>query len=304
MLLSVVIPVYNSEKSIVRSLESLLRIKEVDIEFIVVDDGSTDASKSICEEYAIKDKRFRIISQPNGGVSKARNAGIRFSKGKYISFLDADDELTEEFEEILSVVKAEKYEIYGFNSLVITENGSWGLLRNFLPGENDRKSIYNNFLSGNTNSVCNNIYNTDIIHQNNILFREDMKMGEDCVFNATFLQFCKSLYYIKKTGYNYYHDNKGSASYANKVSYLKDYIIMYEYMYDIYNSMEGLKFEFTGDYYIENVFRILRFDRKSMSYNEKKSFRESMFYGEMMSYNSKQWKNKIKKCLIMKYMYF
>lgn len=92
-MISIVIPLYNKELSIKRTLDSVLRQEEVDFEVVIVDDGSTDTSYAIAEEYAHKDTRIRLYQQENGGPSKARNTGARNAKGDWILFLDADDEL-------------------------------------------------------------------------------------------------------------------------------------------------------------------------------------------------------------------
>ena len=104
-LVSIIIPVFNAEKKIVRCLESLSELKEKSIEFIIVNDGSTDGTKYLCEKYIQRDNRFVLINQKNSGVGKARNMGIVQTKGKYISFIDADDELTTEYNGIIEIIK-------------------------------------------------------------------------------------------------------------------------------------------------------------------------------------------------------
>lgn len=88
---SIVIPLYNKEKFISETLESVINQTFFDYEVVIVDDSSTDKSLSIAKSFAEKDKRFKVLTVPNGGVSKARNYGIQYSKGEYICFLDADD---------------------------------------------------------------------------------------------------------------------------------------------------------------------------------------------------------------------
>lgn len=89
--ISVIVPVYNAEKSIVRCLDSIKSQTYSDFEAILVNDGSKDSSKSICEEYCRKDNRFRLINQENAGPSKARNRGIDEAKSEYLAFVDSDD---------------------------------------------------------------------------------------------------------------------------------------------------------------------------------------------------------------------
>lgn len=90
---SVIVPVYNAEKFLRECVESVLAQSFTDWELILVDDGSTDASPDICRNYAQKDKRIKVITKPNGGLSSARNAGLDKACGNYLFFLDSDDEL-------------------------------------------------------------------------------------------------------------------------------------------------------------------------------------------------------------------
>lgn len=96
MLLSVIIPVYNAENFLCRCLDSILNQKNVRLEVILVDDGSTDRSGAICDDYAERDERITVIHQKNGGASNARNHGLRIAKGDYIGFVDADDWIAED----------------------------------------------------------------------------------------------------------------------------------------------------------------------------------------------------------------
>lgn len=101
-LFSVIVPVFNMEKLLPRCLDSLLMQPEADLEFILVDDGSADSSPRICDLYATKDTRFKVIHKKNAGVSEARNSGLREASGKYISFVDPDDWIEPDMYRILS----------------------------------------------------------------------------------------------------------------------------------------------------------------------------------------------------------
>ena len=94
-LVTIIIPVYNVEKFLVKCLESVIRQKYRNLEIILVDDGSTDTSGIICDEYALKDNRIQVIHKENAGLSSARNAGLDIAKGEYIYFLDSDDWIEE-----------------------------------------------------------------------------------------------------------------------------------------------------------------------------------------------------------------
>ncbi len=92
-MISIVIPLYNKEQAIIQTLESVLNQKGVDFEVVIVDDGSTDRSYTIVQSYAKQDSRIRLFKQENGGPGKARNMGIKHSKGNWLLLLDADDEI-------------------------------------------------------------------------------------------------------------------------------------------------------------------------------------------------------------------
>ena len=91
MKLSIIIPVYHTQDTLPRCLDSILRQSFTDYEVILVDDGSDDGCPQLCDEYTRKDARIRVIHKENGGLSDARNAGILQAKGEYITFIDSDD---------------------------------------------------------------------------------------------------------------------------------------------------------------------------------------------------------------------
>ena len=114
--ISVVVPVYNTEKYLHKCIESILNQTFRNIEVILIDDGSVDGSGSICDEYKIKDERVKVFHQPNSGVSVARNKGIIESTGNYICFVDSDDYIDGDYFE-----KAMEY-IYGYNHDILINN--------------------------------------------------------------------------------------------------------------------------------------------------------------------------------------
>ena len=95
--ISVIIPVYNAESTLRRCVDSVLAQTYTDFECLLIDDGSTDKSGEMCDEYAAKDSRVRVFHKENGGVSSARNVGLDNAKGEWITFLDSDDYIEEEF---------------------------------------------------------------------------------------------------------------------------------------------------------------------------------------------------------------
>ena len=90
-LITVIVPVYNKVNYVTRCIDSILAQSYKNLQVILVDDGSTDGSSDICDEYAAKDSRVEVVHKKNGGLSSARNCGIRIAKGEYVGFVDADD---------------------------------------------------------------------------------------------------------------------------------------------------------------------------------------------------------------------
>ena len=105
-MISIIVPIYNVEKYLTKCIDSLISQTYQDVEIILVDDGSHDESARICDEYANKDLRIKVIHKQNGGVSSARNAGLAIAKGEYIGFVDPDDWVSlTMYEDMLTVIK-------------------------------------------------------------------------------------------------------------------------------------------------------------------------------------------------------
>lgn len=123
-LISVVVPIYNVEKYLPRCVESLLAQTYQKLEIILVDDGATDASPAICDEYAKKDARIKVIHKENGGLSDARNAGTVASNGKYIGFVDSDDFLLPDmYEKLVAALEENEADIAVCNYCYVDEAG-------------------------------------------------------------------------------------------------------------------------------------------------------------------------------------
>lgn len=220
--LSIVIPVYNAESTLERALNSALADSDENVEIICVDDCSTDDSINILSKLG-QDKRVQIIvNNYNVGVSRSRNIGLHSAQGKYVFFLDADDELN--IEEIMQgLAKAEEhnsdamimaYEIVGKSGVTIRSkvpNGETLINKRFseissyfmtpdYPKANGPRTAGEGFWS------C--LYRTE--QARNILFREDLSYGEDSLFFLSFMSQAKRITWIDQLSYRY-HVNPGSA---------------------------------------------------------------------------------------------
>ena len=111
-LISIIVPVYNVEKYVAECIESIIKQTYQNLEILLIDDGSTDNSGKICDKYAEKDKRIKIIHKENGGVSSARNLGLDLAQGEYIAFIDSDDFVSNKYiESLYSAIEHKDAEI-------------------------------------------------------------------------------------------------------------------------------------------------------------------------------------------------
>lgn len=299
MLLSIIIPAYNKEEKIVRCLESLRTLEASDLEFIIVNDGSTDDTKSVCEKYVDLDSRFHLINQKNAGVSAARNTGLDYSKGKYIGFVDADDEISSSYSKIIGVLRTRDYELYGFDYCVQKKDRVLTSKKELLvPGRNNRIALYNSFLTGLANSVWMNIYQSAIIQEHNIRFTPGMVMGEDCEFNSLYLRHCTEIYYITEVGYKYYADDDSSATHQRKLNYLKDLDRMYQAFLAIYHLEKNLEFPFDYAFYMNFVYGIIKKNSSIMTKEQNKEFRNSTLYKVLISKHYENRKINLKKLYV------
>ena len=211
---SVVIPVYRVESTLRRCVDSVLRQTFSDIQVILVDDGSPDSSGDICEEYARLDSRVQVIHKENGGISSARNAGLRVASGEYVMLLDSDDYLTDDALEYL--LKGNADWIIG----TVVQVSHTGTVTHQAERESrlyDRSEFADElpFLINErrTNYIHGNLYRRSLIEQHGILFEDDrLSYGEDTVFNFTFLPFCRSIYICGRPVHYYIKSAGGLAS--------------------------------------------------------------------------------------------
>lgn len=210
MILSAILPVYNVENVLERCIESILNQTFKDFELIIINDGSEDRSKEICNYYAKQDPRIEVIHIKNSGVSKARNIGISKARGSYLQFIDSDDYIAPEMFEILIRNIQEKDSdlvICGLKNLrneivtLISPNDLAYI--NIEDGKNEIISLYTKNL---LNSPCNKLYKKKLVSN----FPENLSLGEDLIFNLRYLEEVKSFTCISNILYTY--DNSSSMS--------------------------------------------------------------------------------------------
>ena len=205
---SVIVPVYNVEKYLRKCLDSIINQTLKDIEIILVNDGSTDSSLSICEEYAEKDKRIIVISKENAGPSHTRNAGLKTAKGEYISFVDSDDYIEENMLETLyNLGKKSSADIVFCNNDIVPFDKFECSPYPYPTGKtvyvSEFKSDINYFQHGDITFVWRKIYRRNFLSLNNIFFDDTLRFSEDKIFTALCLQHAKSICGTDKILYHY-----------------------------------------------------------------------------------------------------
>ncbi|WP_347548668.1 glycosyltransferase [Pseudalkalibacillus hwajinpoensis] len=268
---SVIVPVYNAEKYIAYCIESLLNQTLKDCEFIFINDGSTDSSKIIIEEYERIDPRIVLINQQNQGVSSARNAGLRKASGEYVGFVDADDHVMPDMYAVHYQAARSSYCDIVISNFQTDSNRPESVEKYPFPINTNFKKIYidielTSYLlaSDKCNAVWNKLYRNEVLQQNNIQFPQHISLGEDGVFNLLFMCFAESAKYIDYTGYCY-REVKGSAT-RNIIEkdYFKPASEMYSLNYfkelslklgeDEVNSLKSIKLIYTVMSYVHLYF--------------------------------------------------
>lgn len=210
MKISIIVPIYNAEKTLERCIESVRKQTFQDYELILVNDGSTDASGNIIEHYCKIDSKIIGINQENNGVSVARNQGIEKAQGEYILFVDSDDMIPENYcEEIINALKENKEEVFVWTDTLIKEGDRVIKRRRRSNNIRTRKDIMKFSQEGLLNQPWCKLYNREVIVSNKIQFRPKQQIAEDLEFNLTYLQAIgnQEICIIDKTHYIYVRQN-------------------------------------------------------------------------------------------------
>lgn len=226
--LSIVIPVYNREKTLSCTVDSILKSTAMNFEVLLVDDGSTDETWNICSAYQNSDQRCRAFRKKNGGVSSARNYGVAEAKGKYVAFCDSDDAVyVEQFERLVEFLKETDVDLvvydylYKYLSTSEKKNSAFKLPANKELREIEivNKMIAPLVLKVGTDqaAVWNKAFKKSIIEVNKIAFEEKVFKGEDWRFVLDFLSVTATAYYLPVCVYEYRLDGTQAESKYKKL---------------------------------------------------------------------------------------
>lgn len=237
---SIIVPVYNAELYLRRCIDSILNQEYNDFELLLVNDGSTDSSGSICDEYAEKDSRIRIFHKGNSGVSDSRNLAISQAKGTYLQFLDSDDWITPDATKLFvraaeethcDMVIADFYRVIGDR---VSQKGDIED-DSVLTREDFASYMMENPADFYYGVIWNKLYRREIIEKWELRMDKDISWCEDFMFNLEYIRYAETFYALKTPIY-YYVKRKGSlvsqsATFANTI---KTKLMMFEYYNNFY----------------------------------------------------------------------
>lgn len=205
--ISVIVPIYNAEQTLARCLDSLLQQSFKDFELILVNDGSTDTSGHICRQYAATHTFVSIIDQANHGVSAARNAGIDIAQGEFITFVDADDEVTpQHLATFMALSPSHDLRIQSLRQ--IDSQGTTRLTtlteKHYTDPDGMAQMVIEAYLRDIPISACNSLFRRDIIQTHHLRFDERMRVCEDVDFVIRYLLHSHSVYATSAANYIYH----------------------------------------------------------------------------------------------------
>lgn len=245
--ISIIVPIYNVEKYLTQCIESILAQTFEDFELLLIDDGSTDSSLEVCLNYEKKDKRIKVFSKMNGGVSSTRNYGLSKSTGQYIAFVDPDDWIHPSmYERMIAKMVEENVEVVMCGYQSFGDNVSERIMKitdanKLLTGQSVVSELLNDIIgpktlnSGDANtmgSVWRMIVKSDVIKKNNFKFEENIPLMEDVIFCTQLFTKVKSVYLMEECFY-YYRILVNSAM----RKYRKDFNALVK---EVYNKIEQI----------------------------------------------------------------
>lgn len=256
--ISIIVPVYNSEKWIEKCIKSILSQSFENFELIIVDDGSKDSSLHVIQQYALKDNRIRCFHKENTGVSDTRNFGIKQATGEWITFVDSDDSLKSQCLEKLLPQN---------NDILLTVCGAEIVKKDdvqncfFRPGYEIAdglypiSAVYNRLINQVFNGPYRKLFKRSVIENNNVLFPKGKSYGEDTDFVYTYLKYVNDVQISSYSGYQINFVNSGSLSnQINAQMYYETIVHNYHLYKDFLEKKRIDDFSYIEEYYDRNLY--------------------------------------------------
>ena len=233
---SILVPIFNTEKYLKECLDSLRNQTLKEIQIIMVDDGSTDYSGLIAQSYVVRDKRFELVHQENAGSAAARNAALARANGKYVIVCDSDDWVEENMYELLyTCAERNNADIVSCGHFVNYPDKQ--IISNSYLKSGDSEVLIKEVLSSSNNSTCNKLIRRKIIIENNIKFEIGLNLGEDALFLYKLIPFIKKAGSVPLPLYHY-RRTLNSNTYTNTMTMDKamQLACVYRWLSDNYDS--------------------------------------------------------------------
>lgn len=277
-LISVVVPAYNCEKYVKRCLYSLINQTYQEIEIIVIDDGSTDGTLSLCKEVAELDCRVKVISKENSGVSDSRNLGISLAIGNWITFVDADDYLDcNALQSMFALKKQDTQMIFGRIKKFFENGEEENLVEKELVNVS-KNNLAPFFLYGERNvmgSAWRVLYLKEVIVKNGILFNKNVSICEDLLFIVNVVSLCDKIEVSNEYVYNYFI--RGSSCSRTKDDKFFNGIKNYYSAMSAFLKEKHPQFLCLLDYFYVNMMIHPLLNEKKFSYKIKQAIKQDMF---------------------------
>lgn len=235
---SIIVPVYNCEKLVGRTLEKLVKQTLNEIEIVCVNDGSTDGSLEVLQQWAKKDKRIKVVSQKNGGLSNARNTGIRNATSPYLMFCDGDDLFDEKMcKTMVGAIEREDVDIvacgtevkYDAHSEVVDSD------RNYYRIKFVGRKYIDDVVTAKTDvSVCDKLFKAELINKYKIDFPNKLN-NEDYYFYNAYMSVAKTVFFVNQKLYTYIrHEDSIMSENFERNSYSPDHLLVAQELFKFY----------------------------------------------------------------------
>ena len=270
---SIICPVYNAGNYLKTAIESVLYQNYMFWELILIDDGSTDGSGNLCDDYSKKDQRIRVIHGKNQGVSAARNAGIKLACGEWILFLDSDDYFEKNALHILNdSMLEEETDMIIFNHYVNVEDRSYKhtieSVKNF---KYNRNFIESRILPGMLNIcdlkkekqinvlpfVWNKAYKREVLKEHEIMFYEELRIWEDKIFWLLYMKNIKNILFVDCALYHYVQAKKERLSGKYVPEIFQNVVTIFNIMKENFEDLYDMDSYYSNEYYYRVIMNLI-----------------------------------------------
>ncbi len=311
-MISVILPIYNTEEYLRKCLDSVIHQTYRDLEIICIDDGSTDSSGRIVDEYAEVDERIRVVHQKNSGESNARNVGLNISKGEYITFLDCDDWIEPDmYETILKAIENDDLDMAAgswfkdYTDKIIEVTNEKDVSNQVFGRDELLRYLYERDAYRGFSYMWNKLYRREVLTESDgqiMLFDESIRLGGDVIYLAKLALNVKRARYIDRPFYHY-RMRESSGSHTRDLGSFHDWIKSYEITIQLYeeNRIEPLIIDYLKRFLAYHASEAAEIAIDTKDAEELRSFqrimKEYQDVYERLNANHPEWIEQYRRCL-------